>query len=66
MDSVIWLNTRYSPRSAGFSQASCTQRTVSRMSIIPRVCPPVPYTVSGCPSTAWITNRFKTVPNTAS
>jgi hypothetical protein len=30
--SVNWLKTRISPRSAGFSTASSTQRTVSRMS----------------------------------
>ena len=42
------------------------QRTVSRMSIMPRVWPPAPYTVSGWPMTAWMANRFSTVPNTAS
>ena len=66
MLSVIWLNTRNSPRSGGFSAASRMHCAVSRMSISPRVCPPSPYTVNGCPSAARITNRLSTVPNTAS
>ena len=41
-------------------------RTVSLMSMMPRVWLPGPYTVSGWPMTAWMTNRFSTVPNTAS
>ena len=65
-DSVIWLNTRNSPRSAGFSTASRMHSTVSRMSIRPLIWLPVPYTVSGSPSTAWMTNRLSTVPNTLS
>ena len=65
MCSVIWLNTRNSPRSAGFSAANRMQATVSRMSMRPRVWPPSPYTVSGCPSAASRTNRLSTVPNTS-
>ncbi len=31
--------------------------------MIARVCDPPPYTDNGSPSTAWIANRFSTVPN---
>ena len=65
-DSVNWLKTRYSPGSAGLSRASSTQARVSRMLSMPRVCPPVPYTVSGSPETAWTQKRLRTVPNTLS
>ena len=65
-DSVIWLNTRNSPRSAGFSEAIRMHSTVSTMLIRPRVCEPLPYTLRGCPRTAWMINRLSTVPNTAS
>ena len=47
--SVNWLNTRHSPGAAGFRQAISMQRTVSRISRNPRVWPPLPYTVKGCP-----------------
>ena len=40
--SVNWLNTRNSPGAAGCVQAISMQRTVSRMSRKPRVCPPLP------------------------
>ena len=40
--SVNWLKTRNSPGVAGFRQAISMQRTVSRMSRKPRVCPPLP------------------------
>ena len=40
--SVNWLKTRNSPELAGASMASCTHRTVSRMSRKPRVWPPLP------------------------
>ena len=41
-DSVNWLKTRNSPCSAGFSSASVTQASVSRMLSMPRVWPPAP------------------------
>ena len=40
--SVNWLKTRHSPGFAGFRQAISMQRTVSRISRNPRVCPPLP------------------------
>jgi len=41
-DWVIWLKTRNSPGSAGFSQASWRQRTVSLISMMPRTWLPLP------------------------
>jgi len=46
--SVTWLKTlTWSPRVGGFSKAIWMHRTVSRIWIKARVCPPVPCTVNG-------------------
>src|SRR5277367_1661586 len=45
--SVNWLYTRHSPFFAGFSQAISMQRTVSRISRKPRVCPLTVYGKGG-------------------
>ena len=44
------------------TQPTWMQRTVSRMSRKPRVWPPLPYTVSGCPTAACTTKRFRAAP----
>ena len=41
------------------TQLAWMQRTVSRMSRKPRVWPPLPYTVSGWPTAACTTKRFR-------
>ena len=64
--SVNWLKTRYSPLFAGFTMASSTQRSVSRMFKKPRFWPPLPYTLMGIPATACTQKRLSAVPKTSS
>ena len=63
--SVNWLNTRNSPVGPGSRSQLDAPDGVADVDEAAGL-PPLPYTVSGWPITAWMTKRLSTVPNTAS